>query len=118
MKFPRPIPRFLLDGDEAAASLGLSRDTFDRLVAAGKIRAPLYPAEEIPRPDGRPRVGNRRDPRWRPEWLTAFADALEARDAKVEATLDAIAQGLPARPGVRPGRRASSAAASTGTGAA
>ena len=88
--FRRPIPRLLLTAEECAASLGMSRDSFDRLVDAGEIRPGVRPFDALHAQ--RPTRGMT-DPRWPMQHLEEFVARLIDRGTTASAVADALIRG-------------------------
>lgn len=94
----------LMTVELAAVYLSMSRDSFERLVAAGAL-TPLRPFDSIPLP-GRQERKRPSDPRFDREHLDAFVDGLGGAAERVREVAEAIVRGepLPGRGRARGGR--------------
>ena len=88
-----PLPGWprLLDTELAAAYLSMSRDSFERIVAAGAIR-PVRPFDDVAPPGGAARK-RPTDPRYDLEEIDEYAINLRARRDAASTVADAIVRG-------------------------
>lgn len=82
-----------MDTELAAAYLSMSRDSFERIVAAGALR-PVRPFDDVALPDGATRRRST-DPRYDREELDGYAIQLRARRDAASTVADAIVKGGP-----------------------